>query len=184
MTDRAAMVAPRLVDLIRALPEYEAYGDADTAYHSESPYRLAIGRLLKDWGDRLLDIAEFQGRFLSAEQARAIDALVQRISDVFRLLNCSGHIALDTRDRELLRELRGTDARLLRLLEESSELTGELRRSDMSVEWLRTTAGPLYRRLRRIRRQAQLRNELLGLTPEPLAKPAQRVAQPQREQRR
>jgi hypothetical protein len=172
MTDRAALVALGLAELIRTLPEYDAYGDADTAYHNESPFRLAIGRLLKDWGDRLLDIAEFQGSFLSQDQTRTIDTLVECISDVFRLLNCSGRIAVNVQDVELLRELRCTDARIVRLLEESMGLSGDLRRSDMTSRWLLTTAGPFYRRMRRIARQAELRNQLLGLAP-----PSQRAAQ-------
>lgn len=171
MTDRAALVAPGLAELIRTLPEYDGYGDADVAYHTESPFRLAIGRLLKDWGDRLLDIAEFQGNFLTQDQARAVDTLVQRISDVFRLLNCSGRIVVDIANPELLRELRTTDARIVRLIEEALALASDLRRTDVSARWLRGTAGPFYRRLRRIARQAELRNQLLGL-----AEPAQVAA--------
>jgi hypothetical protein len=171
MTDQAAHVLPVLGSILRALPEYEAYVDADSAYRQEAPWRLAVGREVKAWGDRLLDVAEGQGPHLGRRDAMVLDHLVATLTDLFRRLSCGGRVEAPPRENGSRERLRASDARILQLLEEGGALLAGLPRGELAAEWLQDEARLFYKGLRGLRREIEDRNRTLGLRPTPAPGP-------------
>lgn len=166
MTARsAATSSPDLNRILEAFPDYGCYGDSQVAQEAESPYRLAMGRLLKEWGDRLLDVLESQPGNLTRTQAITIDGLVRAITASFEILNSLDPVGVDPRDRHRIEKLQRCDGVILKLLDEALRLTSLLRQREFSGSWLTQNARPLYRRLRRLQRQLALRNALLVVPP-------------------
>lgn len=163
MTDKAAQLSPALARILRALPEYEAYDDAESAYRQEAPWRLAVGREVKEWGDRLLDVAEWQGRHLSRRDALVLDHLVSTLTDLFRRLSCGGRVERAPRAGEARERLRACDARILQHLEEGGSLLAGMPRGELAAEWLQDEARLFYKGLRGLRREIEERNRALGL---------------------
>lgn len=168
MTDSAFLYPPHFGDVLRALPDYEAYQDAESAFRSEAPYRMALGRHIKDWGERLLDLSEYQGNLLPRRDMRVLDHLLGAITEIFGLLNCGGRILRRPVEPSDQKAMRDADARLLRLLEEGSELLDGMHRAEWAGEWIEHDARAFYRKLRSIHREIRDRNLQLGLGARPL----------------
>jgi hypothetical protein len=168
MTDSAFLYPPHFGDVLNALPEYEEYLDAETAFRGEAPYRMALGRHIKDWGERLLDLSEYQGNLLPRRDMRIIDHLLGAITEIFGLLNCGGQVRRRPEEESDRRELRDADARLLRLLEEGSQLLEGMHRSEWAGEWIEHDSRAFYRKLRSIHREIRDRNLQLGLGARPI----------------
>jgi hypothetical protein len=167
MTARtAAISSPVLAHILEAFPDYGCYGNSQVAQEAESPYRLAMGQLLKEWGDRLLDVLESQPSSLTRTQAITIDTLVRAITANFEILNSMDPVAVDPRDRRRIERLQRCDSTILQLLDEALHLTSLLRQREFSGSWLMQNARPLYRRLRRLQRELAMRNALLVPSPE------------------
>jgi hypothetical protein len=181
MTARtAAISSPVLAQVLEAFPDYDRYGNAQVAQEAESPYRLAMGRLLKEWGDRLLDVMEGQPSSLTRTQAITIDTLVRSITESFEVLNSAAPIAVDPRDGLRIEKLRRCDSAILRLLDEVLRLTNRLRQREFSGTWLTQNARPLYRRLRRLHRELAFRNALLVVSTEGIPRPPEPSHRPLR----
>lgn len=168
MTDSAFLYPPQFGDVLSALPEYEEYLDAESAFRIEAPYRLALGRHIKDWGERLLDLSEYQGNLLPRRDIRIVDHLLGAITEIFGLLNCGGRIRSRPTAEAEQREMRDADARLLRLLEEGGQLLEGMHRAEWAGEWIEHDARAFYRKLRCIHREIRDRNLQLGLGDRPL----------------
>ena len=163
MTDSASLYPFYFGEVLNVLPEYEEYHDAESSYRGEAPYRMAVGRHVKEWGERLLDLSEFQGNILPRRDLRTVDHMVSTVTDIFSILNCGGHIRRSPFEEATRNELRACDARILRLLEEESVLLDGMHRSEWAGEWLEQDAREFYRKLRNLQRELLDRNLLLGL---------------------
>jgi hypothetical protein len=163
MTDSASLYPFHFGEVLNVLPEYEEYRDAESSYRGEAPYRMAVGRHVKEWGERLLDLSEFQGNILPRRDLRVVDHMVSTVTDIFGILNCGGQIRRFPVERAAQDELRACDARVLRLLEEESELLEGMHRAEWAGEWLEHDAREFYRKLRSLKRELLDRNLLLGL---------------------
>ena len=165
MTDSASLYSPRLAEVMLLIPDYELYDDPEASYRGESPYRLFIGRMLKDWGDCLLDVAEYQGGYLQVGHTRIVDHLVGNITEVFGVLNCSRRLQLASGDDQSRNTLVNCDAQILRLLEECDRIVHEIGDGEDAVEWIEHDARSFYRKLRVLRQEIESRNDLLGIAP-------------------
>lgn len=164
MRDGAATVGfPEMASLIRRMPDYASYGARSEAASEERVWRLALGRLLKDCGDQLLRVVELNAQIITDEQHDTIDALIERISGIFRRLNREGAVCLPAERRAAIAELEELDLRLLVLLEESLALTAALARDARSSSWFAREAVRLGRDLAALGDAAEERNLLLGL---------------------
>ncbi|HKI84028.1 MAG TPA: hypothetical protein VKA63_06810 [Candidatus Krumholzibacteria bacterium] len=163
MTDSASLYPLHFGEVLNVLPEYEEYRDAESSYRGEAPFRMAVGRHVKDWGERLLDLSEFQGNLLPRRDLRVVDHMVSTVTDIFSTLNCGGQIRRVPVDSSTQDELRACDTRILRLLEEESELLDGMHRAEWAGEWLEHDAREFYRKLRSLKRELLDRNLLLGL---------------------
>ena len=157
----AAVVSGLMVEVFDHVPEYLEYDHADSVHVSESGYRVALGRVAKAWGDQLLDLAENPGNGLTRTETRTIDALLERISEIFAELNAFDHAELPSDDTRRRLQLREADASILDTVEEAAALMRRLRLTQGPSLWLQDNAGPVYRRLRRIARQLERRNQVL-----------------------
>ena len=163
MTSHAAAVVSNLmIDVFHHVPEYRDYHRADSVRDGESNYRVALGRVAKAWGDQLLDLAENPSTGLTRTEARTIDALLERISEVFAQLNAFDLAELDSDDHQRRTELREADGTILDTVEEGAALMRDLRMTQGASFWLHDHAGAMYRRLRRLARQLEYRNAVLG----------------------
>lgn len=162
----AAVVSSMMVEVFHHVPEYLDYDHADSVRDGESNYRVALGRVAKAWGDQLLDLAENPGTGLTRTETRTIDALLERISEIFAQLNMFDLTELSADDTERRLELREADGSILDTVEEGSALMRDLRMTQGASLWLHDNAGAMYRRLRRLARQIQHRNAVLGGIPE------------------
>ena len=163
MSDSAELYPLHFGEILNALPEYEEYRDPESSYRGEAPFRMALGNHIKDWGERLLDLSEFQGHLLPRRDHRVIDHLVSMITDLFRTLNCGGTIRKRFQDQSLARELRSCDARILRLIEDCTSILEGMHRGEWAGEWIEHDSRLFYRKLRELQRELRDRNLLLGL---------------------
>ena len=165
---RSAKISPSdLVHVLERLPEYRDYDEGERAQELESSYRVGVGRMVKSWGDQLLDIAEHSPRALSRNHAALIDNLLEEIGEIFRVLNTMG--TLDPFENEKQAEsTRRCDSRLLESLDEAQRLVSRLQQREFSGVWIEQNAKPLIRQLQHIERLLSRRNKLLGIptTPE------------------
>ncbi len=165
MTASAALSSPALVKLLETLPDYAMYDDLDSTHMVESGYRLALGRILKTWGDRILDLAEQPGTSLTRSQGATVDQIMEQIGTCFRQLNAHEMSDCDTSSWRRARPLRQCDSMLLRVVESSQELATELRFREARGLWLERHGDSFHKRLRLAARQLERRNSLLGLKP-------------------
>lgn len=179
----AAVVSSMMVEVFHHVPEYLDYDHADSVRHGESNYRVALGRVAKAWGDQLLDLAENPGTGLTRTETRTIDALLERISEIFAQLNAFDPTELSVDDSQRRVDLREADGSILDTVEEGSALMRDLRMTQGASLWLHDHAGAMYRRLRRLTRQLEHRNAVLGGRPQPRQR-ASRPGPESRERRR
>jgi hypothetical protein len=159
MASYAKLSTQRIVHVLDAMPDYAKYTELQGATENETNFRLALGYVLKAWGDQLLDLAEEQPRALSRTQTRMVDTLLEGIGEVFHTLNSMQGMDEGTVPPELL----DSDARLLENLERAQRMILELRQREFSGVWIEKHAKPLFRALRRIEKILASRNDLLGI---------------------
>lgn len=163
MAGAATVTFAELADLIREMPAYEGYGAREEAASNERAWRLALGRLLKECGDRLLGVIEQQPHLITEEQHDTIDALIEGIGRVLRFLSQRGEICLRPGDRSAIAELEELDLRLLLLLEEALSLAAALACDVRASSWFAREAVRLSHGLAALGDATQERNCLLGL---------------------
>ena len=162
MAQAARTSTAELVRVLERLPHYDLYQSGDKAIELESSYRVGVGRMVKSWGDQLLDIAEEKPRMLSRQQTGLIDNLLQEISEIFRVLNQLGALQ-PFEDPRRVQSARHCDARLLNSLDEAHRLMLRLRQREFSGVWVEQNFKPFIRQLRHIERLLARRNRLLGV---------------------
>lgn len=163
MTGTATVAYTRLAHVIQRMPSYACYGSTLRAAAEERTWRLALGRQLKECGDRLLRIVEMQPEIITDEQHETIDGIVDEISAIFRRLNRQGQVHLGLGDTGTVAELEEHDLRLILLIEEAHALVSALARDTRSSSWFGREAARLSRDLGTIGAVAEERNFLLGL---------------------
>jgi hypothetical protein len=163
MVQAARVGLVELTGVIGQLPSYQGYDRRAEADASESGFRLALGRMLKECGDQLLNIVEKQPNLITSEQHDVIDALVDALGVILRRLNRQGLIRLRGGADDTIAELEELDLRLLLLLEEALSLAAELARCAGVTCRFQAEALRLSRRLAEFGKLAESRNFLLGL---------------------
>ncbi|HOX24615.1 MAG TPA: hypothetical protein PLL30_02500 [Candidatus Krumholzibacteria bacterium] len=159
----ASVSLNEMTSLMAHLPRYASYGSGGRAVDAERIFRRSLGRLLKDCGDHLLNVAEQRAEVLSTEQVEIIDLLVDHISSIFRRLDREGIVAIAGDPLVTVPELEELDNRLLLLAEASLSLTRALDVDQPSENWFRNQAIQLSQILADLSRTAEERNYLLGL---------------------
>lgn len=162
MARAARTSTTELVGVLERLPHYDEYFDDGRAAELESAFRVGVGRMIKGWGDQLLDIAEAQPRTLSRQQTGMVDNLLHEIGEIFRVLNDMASLAPPSDDSRM-ESARRCDSRLLDSLDEAHRLVLRLRQREFSSIWLEQNAKPLHRHLRHIEKLLERRNRLLGV---------------------
>ena len=163
MFQTARLSTPAMIDLMERMPAYCTYRGEDEAAAAERVFRHALGGLLKDCGDRLLNVAERKSQLLGAEQNAMIDELIDRISAIFRRLDREGTVCLVGDCHATIAELEELDTRLILLVEESALLVRRLEGGVPANSWFKDEAGQLCRDLETFSEMAEERNYLLGL---------------------
>ena len=151
-----------LVGVLERLPHYDEYCDDGRAAELESAFRVGVGRMVKSWGDQLLDIVEAKPRALSRQQADVVDTLLQEIGEIFHVLNDMASLQPQT-DSTRMESARRCDSRLLQSLDEAHRLVLRLHQREFSSIWLEQNATPLQRHLRHIEKLLSRRNRLLSV---------------------
>jgi len=163
MSGTATVAYTRLAHVIQRMPSYSCYGSSLRAAAEERAWRLALGRQLKECGDRLLKVVEMQPEIITDEQHDTIDSLVDEIGAIFQRLNRQGQVCLGLGDADTVAELEEHDLRLILLIEEAHALVSALARDSRSSSWFGREAQRLSRDLDAIAAVAEERNFLLGL---------------------
>ncbi|MCP4573847.1 MAG: hypothetical protein GY838_15930 [bacterium] len=163
MVQTAHLSTPAMIDLMERMPVYCTYRGEDEAAAAEKDFRHALGGMLKDCGDRLLNVAERKGNLLGAEQNATIDELIDRIGAIFRRLDREGIVCLVGDCHATIAELEELDTRLILLVEEAAQLVRALEGGVPSSAWFKDEAGRLSRDLQSFSEMAEERNYLLGL---------------------
>jgi len=163
MVTTASISFPSMIELMEHLPVYSTYRTEDEAANAERTFRYALGGILKECGDRLLNVSDERPQLLGAEQNATIDALVNRIGSIFRRLDREGTVCLVGHCSATSAELEELDTRLILLIEEATELVSRLESEIPSAKWFTQEAGRLSRDLESFSEMAEERNYLLGL---------------------
>ena len=79
MTRSASLSIPELSSLMDKMPIYRSYRSASEAAAAEHEFRHALGALLKECGERLLNVADSKSQILSSAMEDKIDDLVDGI---------------------------------------------------------------------------------------------------------
>jgi hypothetical protein len=162
--------------LMGLMPTYQHYKTCHEAETAEKDFRQALGAMLKECGDHLLDVAERQNLLLNEEQEGVIDTLVDGISAIFRRLNREGIVALVGDCETTIAELEEIDTRLILLVEETLRLVRNLPLDVSYTNWFKKEAGLLSQDLVAFSEAAEARNYLLGLGWESEFSPPRREA--------
>lgn len=149
--------------LLQRLPSYRSYRTCPEAETSEKEFRRALGLMLRNCGDSLLNTLEDRRQVLSAEQQEKIDILVDQIGAIFRRLDREGSVCLVGESERTISELEEIDKRLILLVEEALALVEDLARGHSGGHWFREPARTLSRDLAAFSEAAEERNFLLGL---------------------
>ncbi len=163
MCNAATVSVPELISLLEKIPSYHEYRSSDEAAGKERAYRRALGLLLKDCGDYLLNIAEKKSQILNGEMQAMIDGLVDRISAIFRRLDREGMVCLVGDHDTTIAELEELDVRLILLVEETMALVHNLEADVPAASWFQSEATRLSRDLATFSEMTEERNYLLGL---------------------
>lgn len=159
----ASVSLDQMTRLMEHLPRYATYASRRRAVDAEREFRRSLGGLLKQCGDRLLDVAERRAEMLSSEQEEIIDLLVDHISSIFRRLDREGQVIIAGDPQETVAELEELDNRLLLLVEHALILTRALDEKSPPDHWFRNQAVLLSQDLADLSHTAEERNYLLGL---------------------
>lgn len=174
----AGVVSKNLIEVFESVPEYALYDDPDAVRLGEDAYRVAVGRLTKHWGDQLLELAEAPPTPITGRDLNVIDALVERVSAVINQLNDLDRARVVEHDGMRSEALRVADAAILKALEEISRLMRGISGPRTASLWLKDSAAPIYRRLRRLDRDIARRNQILRARRHPWRDDAPRTAPP------
>lgn len=162
MPARAAVIAPEpLVDVFEHVPEYTDYDQPDSVKSSESEYRISLGRVIKAWGDQLLDVAENSDTPLSHEEMQSIDEILGGIAELFDELNRFRPTSVSDQESARVDRLRRADALIIALLEESHRIMQPLRERRQAKHWLDDRAADMARSLHALVTGLERRNDVL-----------------------
>lgn len=161
MVASADVVSRTLVEIFDSVPDYESYTDPEAIRTGEEAYRMALGKLAKNWGDQLLEIAEEPPTPLTSRDVHTLDALIEKVSAFLSQLNDLDRArTLGTRGRRQA-ALRESDAAILKSVEETSRRMQTINGPRNISLWLKDNAAPVYRRLRRLGADLARRNQVL-----------------------
>jgi hypothetical protein len=163
MTNPASLSFPEMSNLMAKMPTYSQYRTAEEAAEAERVFRHALGYMLKECGEHLLGIAETRAQILSSDMEQMIDALVDRISLIFRRLDREGVVSLVGDSAPMIAELEELDTRLILMIEEAMNLVRNLETDVPAASWFKTDADRLSFGLAVFSEMAEERNYLLGL---------------------
>jgi len=159
----AKLTIPELTSLMAKMPEYRDYLSAMEAAEAEHIFRHALGLLLKECGERLLNIADNKAQILSDEMEQTIDQLVDRIALIFRRLDREGEVSLVGNQATTIAELEELDIRLILMVEQALSLVRNLGTDVPAASWFQAEADRLSNGLATFSEMAEERNYLLGL---------------------
>jgi hypothetical protein len=163
MTNPASLSFPEMSNLMAKMPTYSQYRSAEEAAAAERVFRHALGMMLKECGEHLLGIAENKAQILSSDMEQMIDALVDRISLIFRRLDREGVVSLVGNSAATIAELEELDTRLILMIEEAMNLVRNLETDVPAASWFQTDADRLSFDLAVFSEMTEERNYLLGL---------------------
>ena len=163
MMTSAQISCSEMTFLMEKMPEYSSYRSDNDASLAEKGYRRALGLMLKECGDHLLNVVEKKSQILETEQERLIDALIDRIGMIFRRLDREGSVCLVGDCNATIAELEELDMRLILLIEESMALVRSLASDVPASAWFKNEASRLERDLANFSEMTEERNYLLGL---------------------
>lgn len=161
---RAARISfSELTSLMEKMPVYTSYRTEQEAAEAERVFRRALGLLLKECGDHLLNVVEKKAQIISSDHEHLIHSLVDRIGLIFRRLDREGVVCLVGDCARTICELEELDTRLILLVEEALGLVRNLGLDVPSSDWFRTDATRLSSDLANFSEMTEERNYLLGL---------------------
>jgi hypothetical protein len=163
MMKSAQISCSEMTFLMEKMPEYSNYRSDEEASLAERGYRRALGLMLKECGDHLLNVVEKKNQILETEQEQLIDALIDRIGLIFRRLDREGRVCLVGDCHATIAELEDLDMRLILMIEESMALVRSLGSDVPASSWFQNEAGRLTRDLANFSEMTEERNYLLGL---------------------
>lgn len=152
-----------LTSLMEKMPVYTSYRTEQEAAEAERVFRRALGLLLKECGDHLLNVVEKKSQIISADHEHMIDSLIDRIGLIFRRLDREGVVCLVGDCSRTICELEELDARLILLVEEALGLVRNLGSDVPASDWFKTDANRLSSDLANFSEMTEERNYLLGL---------------------
>jgi hypothetical protein len=162
MSARAAAIVPdALVDVFEHVPEYSGYDDRDVVKTCESDFRISLGRVIKSWGDQLLDAAEHTETPLTRAEMHAVDVLLGGIADLFDQRNRFRPVLVDDDESTRRESLARADAGIIALLEEGAQLMRDLRTPSLAHRWLEHHAAEMAERLHHLNDRLDRRNRVL-----------------------
>ena len=162
MSARAAAILPEaLVDVFEHVPEYRDYEDSDAVKSSESEFRISLGRVIKAWGDQLLDVAENRSTPLSRQELESIDVILGEIAELFDQLNRFQPTRLTAGERARRDRLRRADARIIAIMEEADRSIQLLRDRRRAARWLDDEAASMAQSLQALVTGLERRNDVL-----------------------
>ena len=152
-----------MTSLMERMPVYTSYRTEKEAAEAERIFRRALGLLLKECGDHLLNVLEKKSQILNSEHEFTIDSLVDRIGLIFRRLDREGVVCLVGDCDNTIQELEELDIRLILLVEEALGLVRNLGSDVPAADWFKTDANRLSSDLANFSEMTEERNYLLGL---------------------
>ena len=163
MMTSAQISCSEMTFLMEKMPEYSQYRSDEEASLAERGYRRAMGLILKECGDHLLNVLEKKGNLLDTDHERYIDALIDRIGMIFRRLDREGIVCLVGDCHATIAELEELDIRLILMIEEALVMVRNLGVDVPAASWFKNEASRLNRDLATFSEMTEERNYLLGL---------------------
>ncbi len=163
MPSAASVSFPEMTSLMEKIPDYRQYRTTAEAAAKEREFRHALGMLLKECGEYLLNVAEKKSQLMSTEMQSMIDTLIDRIGVIFRRLDREGLVCIVGDHDTTIGELEELDVRLMLLVEEAMELVHSLETGVPAASWFKSEAAILSRDLVAFSEVTEERNYLLGL---------------------
>jgi len=163
MPSAASVSFPEMTTLMEKIPDYREYRSTKEAAAKEREFRHALGLLLKECGEYLLNVAEKKNQLMNTEMQVMIDGLVDRIGVIFRRLDREGLVCIIGDHDTTIGELEELDVRLMLLVEEAMELVHRLETGVPAASWFKAEASILSQDLAAFSEVTEERNYLLGL---------------------
>lgn len=163
MGTAASVSFTQMTGLMDKIPTYSDYRSLEEATEAERIFRHALGTMLKDCGEHLLNVAENRGQLLNTDQQMMIDVLIDRIGSIFRRLDREGVVCLVGNCHSTITELEELDTRLILLIEEALTTVRHLETEIPAASWFNNEACRLSQDLATFSEMTEERNYLLGL---------------------